>query len=270
MQDDTNNKNMFLQNQYLAMKICDIFNVSVRSKLTEKKNLIKSAEFPTTNTIYQKDIVMESDPKCRKVQIYSNPEENFISNKENIEKNEVVNTNSNTDNEKKEPKRIYKEDLKNLLNNKNKINEKVITSNSISNLIQNSYKTSETISTSNSLCSNDNSTNGDKSEKILESISSDYSNSFENTEFSNKKRNSIFVKKEKSRFNFANENTDENKDDNSAISHDFVCDYISFKTSTFYYFKNVELDEYINSKYKINTEEWQKIIDLNREEKVKN
>ena len=261
---------MFLQNQYLAMKICEIFNVSVRNKINDKKNIIKNAEFPTTNTIYLKDIVIEADTKNKKVSKYSDIDENYISNKENIEKNEVIIINNNIENDKKDSKRIYKEDLKNLLNNKNKTAESTTSNSNHSIANMNPNKTSETISTSNSLCSNDNSTNSDKTEKIHERNNSDYSLSSENTVFSNKKRNSVFIRKNKSRFKFAREITEENKEENSNINHDFLCDLISFKTSTYFFLQNVETDEYIYTKYKLNIVELQKIIDLNRGDNLKN
>ncbi len=257
---------MFLQNQYLAMKICDIFNPSVKSKLTDKKNIIKSAEFPTTNTIYSKEIVIEADPKNRKFKKYSDVDESYISNKENIEK--LDGSNNSIENEKKEQKKVYKEDLKNLLNNKNKPLDKNtnINLNSNNNISSTSNKTNENISTISSFLNE----NSDKTDKKLERNNSDYSNSSETTDNSNKKRHSVFIKKEKSRFNFQAESTEETKDDSIYYSNENMSNIISFKTSTYYYLKNVEVEEYINKKYKINTPEWQKILELNKVEKVKN
>ena len=255
---------MFLQNQFLAMKICDIFSTSVRNKITDKKNHVKNAEFPTINTIYLKEIVIEADPKNKKIKKFSDHEETYQSNKENLEKNEPV-TNSQTDNEKNDTKRILKEDLKNLLN-KNKTVEKSIPLNN-PNIISNFTKSTDINSTSYSLCSNDNSTNSEKT--VLQRNNSDYSNYSEITDFTMKKRKSVYLKKDKSRFMFATENSQENKEEDT-LNLDFVCDYISFKTSTYFYFKKVEVDEYIYTKYKINTSEWQKILDLNRGEYIKN
>lgn len=255
---------MFLQNQYLAMKICDIFNPSVKNKLTDKKNIIKNAEFPSTNTIYSKEIVIEADPKNRKFKKYSDVEENYISNKENIEK--FDGSNNSIESEKKEQKRVYKEDLKNLLNNKNKPLDKSnnLNNNSSNNICAISIKNNENISSSSFL------NESDKTEKKLERNNSDYSNSSETTDNSNKKRHSVFIKKEKSRFNFQQDNMEETKEENMYYSNENLSNIISFKTSTYYYLKNVEVEEYINKKYKINTPEWQKILELNKEEKVKN
>ena len=265
---------MFLQNQYLAMKICDIFNLSVRNKLTDKKNLVKGAEFPTTSTIYVKELVIEADPKNKKNKKYEN-DENII-NKENTyvtDKNE-----HNIDSEKKEQK-IFKEDLKNLLNNKeknknlDKLNNgsTIPTSNNLNNFLSTS-KINETTSASNSNSnlSSDTNINCEKIEKKLERNNSDYSNSSEMT-FStdnskDKKKNSIFKKKFKSRFGFPD---DENKED-AILVPDYISEIISFKTSTYFYLNKIDLNEYINKKYKTNMEDWHKLLMLNKSMLIEN
>jgi hypothetical protein len=58
--DDMNsNTNVFYDQQLLAMKLADVFNSDVKKKLktVPKKKYI----FPTTDTIYSKDIVMEQE-----------------------------------------------------------------------------------------------------------------------------------------------------------------------------------------------------------------
>ena len=49
-----NNKSIFISQQYLAMKIADIFNENVKKSL-EKKS--ENNFFPSTYTIYEKEIV---------------------------------------------------------------------------------------------------------------------------------------------------------------------------------------------------------------------
>ena len=257
---------MFLQNQYLAMKICDIFNSSVRNKLTDKKNLIKGAEFATTSTIYLKDLVIEADPK-KKINKKKYENDDYVNNKENI----PYAIEKNVDNDKKE-KKVFKEDLKNLLNNKEKNKNLDKLSNGVSSLVNNnnncinsnSSKTIESTSTSNSICNltNDIIINCEKIEKKLERNNSDYSNSSEMTistdHSKEKKKTSIFMKKEKSRFSFPSD--DEIKEEEASLVPGYISNVISFKTSTYFFLKNIEVDEYINKKYKINIEDWHKLV----------
>jgi len=59
--DDANtNKLIFSQQQNLAIKLADIFNIEVRKKLTSPKSF--TSVLPSTKTIYQRDFVMEVDP----------------------------------------------------------------------------------------------------------------------------------------------------------------------------------------------------------------
>ena len=68
--DDMNNKNIFYEQQILAMKIGDIFNPDIKKKLLHPKK-IKSI-LPSLETIYNKDIVIDEDTnnininKCNK------------------------------------------------------------------------------------------------------------------------------------------------------------------------------------------------------------
>jgi CCR4-NOT transcription complex subunit 4 len=59
--DDMNsNTNIFYEQQLLAMKIGDIFNIEIKKKL-KNTNPKKKCIFPTTESIYTKDIVLEQN-----------------------------------------------------------------------------------------------------------------------------------------------------------------------------------------------------------------
>lgn len=62
MQDDMNsNKNIFYEQQILAMKLTDIFNTEIRKRLMNVNKKIKTV-LPTTDKIYMKEIIQEQDP----------------------------------------------------------------------------------------------------------------------------------------------------------------------------------------------------------------
>ena len=70
--DDMNsNTNVFYEQQLLAMKIADIFNADVKKKL-KNINLKKKCIFPTTDSIYNKDIVIEQNNEYNDVKFYEN------------------------------------------------------------------------------------------------------------------------------------------------------------------------------------------------------
>jgi hypothetical protein len=59
--DMNNNKNMFYDQQILAMNIAEIFNPEVRNKLTQPKKI--KTIFPSKETIYMKDLIVLEDNK---------------------------------------------------------------------------------------------------------------------------------------------------------------------------------------------------------------
>jgi hypothetical protein len=59
-EDLNSNKNIFLEQQLYAMKIADIYHADVRKRLTGGKKF--KAVFPSSETLYNKDIVKEMDP----------------------------------------------------------------------------------------------------------------------------------------------------------------------------------------------------------------
>ena len=65
------NTNIFYEQQLLAMKIADIFNTNVKKKL-KTLNTKKKCIFPTTDTIYTKDIVIEQNNEYHDYKIYDN------------------------------------------------------------------------------------------------------------------------------------------------------------------------------------------------------
>ncbi len=61
------NKNIFLEQQYYAIKIADIYHPDIRKKVLNIKK-IKSV-FPSPDLIYNKDVVRENDPVLLKPKI---------------------------------------------------------------------------------------------------------------------------------------------------------------------------------------------------------
>jgi hypothetical protein len=57
--DMSSSTNIFYEQQLLAMKLADVFNTEVKKKL--KTVVKKKCIFPTTDTIYSKDIVLEQE-----------------------------------------------------------------------------------------------------------------------------------------------------------------------------------------------------------------
>lgn len=55
------NKNIFYEQQLLAMQLVDLFSSDMRKKLSEENKKIKSV-LPSPDKIYQKEIVQEQDP----------------------------------------------------------------------------------------------------------------------------------------------------------------------------------------------------------------
>jgi len=65
------NTNIFYEQQLLAMKIADIFNTNVKKKL-KTLNTKKKCIFPTTDSIYTKDIVIEQNNEYHDYKYYEN------------------------------------------------------------------------------------------------------------------------------------------------------------------------------------------------------
>ena len=63
------NTNIFYEQQLLAMKLADIFNSDVKKKL-KSVNPKKKCVFPTTDTIYTKDIVQEQNNQYNEYKYY--------------------------------------------------------------------------------------------------------------------------------------------------------------------------------------------------------
>ena len=225
------------------MKICDLFNPQVKTKLNDKKNITKNAEFPSPKYIYTKDIVSEADPKYTQNKKYSENDEIGIKDTVTVEKSEFIN-NEKTD------KKSHKEDLKNLLRNKNNDKMKVEIA-----VMTNANSTSrENISVETKFERN----NSDLSDSPENKLNAD------NTPFK-EKRKSIFIKKCKSRFDFILNEKIEEKEEGMIIP-EYISDIISLKTSTHFYLKNIEINEFVDNTNKLNIEEWQKISTLSKQE----
>ena len=228
--DESYNKNIFLQNQYLAIKISDILNQSERSKIIENNKLNKNTEFPSTNSIFSKEIFREAEIKNKK-QKYNDLYE--IQLKE-TESNEFINI---------DDKKANDEDPKNLSNN-------FIIS-----------EITKSVDDNLNCLNNDLVINREKIDMKLERKASDISICSEKTFNTDpsviEKKRMIFCKKLKSRFDFGIiYNTEEDFN-----IPEYISSIISFKTSTYFYLKNVELDEYFN-KNKLNLKELKEIANL--------
>ena len=56
------NKNIFYEQQLLAIEILDLYNSEVKRSLCNKNKKKLKCVFPSIDSIYSKDIVIESDP----------------------------------------------------------------------------------------------------------------------------------------------------------------------------------------------------------------
>jgi hypothetical protein len=208
------------------MKICDIFNPSVKSRLTDKKNITKNAEFPSPHSIYTKEIITEAELSQKK---QKSPEIDESNVKENLLNDKFEKKNG-------------KDDLK-LLLNRTKNNEKN----------RNAFLSSPG--------SNSNELGIPLNEKKSERKYSDGSISSErtfSTDNPKEKKKSIFSRKFKSRFDFCQ--IDE-KDDGINIP-EYISGIITFKCSTHYYFKHLDLNQYMIGN-KIHLDEYNKLTYLN-------
>lgn len=218
------------------MKICDIFNPSVRSKITDKRNWTKNAEFPSPHHIYSKEIVIDADPKYGRKHKFSVENDDpvyFFSSDKGIEE--------------KQEKRNGKDDLKNLLN-KSKFSE------SRPNAFLNNFLSSPSYFNGKSLLS----INNDKSNDRKYSDISFTSEKTFNTDNPKDKGRSIFSRRFRSRFDFC---LNDEREQGVNIP-EYLSGIISFKTSTYFYLKNVDIKEYIE-RYNINQFELERLSLLN-------
>lgn len=210
------------------MKICDIFNPNVKSRLIDRKNITKNAEFPSPHSIFSKEIISEAEQNYKK---QKSPEIEELNVKENLlsEKNE---------------KKNGKDDLK-LLLNRTKNNDK---------------NKNKFLSSPGSNINDLGITSTDKkSERKYSDGSSISSERTFITDNPKEKKKSIYSRKFKSRFDFCQS---DDKDEGVNIP-EYISGIISFKCSTHYYFKHLDLNQYIIGN-KIHLEEFNKLTNLNK------
>ena len=233
------NKNIFYKQQLYAIKIADIYNPEVKNKLLKLSK--KNTKFPSPDLIYQNEIVIENEKIYKssfnlnkKNNIKNEIKKNNNNKKENLNKLDNINTNK--------IKKIYSEDRN---ENKEKNNEENKENNNINNTRNNLNKLEidsiKKINNSNEITCSSTGDEKDKNSLIL------------------------FTKKNKSRFNFVNNN---NEDSNENEIPEFILDIIEQKyklNKLEKYFKNKDLLilNYVKSKNIINNnkdENWSNFI----------
>ncbi len=233
------NKNIFYKQQLYAIKIADIYNPEVKNKLLKLSK--KNTKFPSPDLIYQNEIVIENE-KTYKSSFNLNKKNNIKNEikKNNNNKNENLNKLDNINTNK--IKKIYSEDRN---ENKEKNNDENKENNNINNTRNNLNKLEidsiKKINNSNEITCSSTGDEKDKNSLIL------------------------FTKKNKSRFNFVNNN---NEDSNENEIPEFILDIIEQKyklNKLEKYFKNKDLLilNYVKSKNIINNnkdENWSNFI----------
>ena len=173
--DDLNsNSNYFFNQQIYAIKLADIYNSKVKQKLLSTKNNHIKTVFPSPYLIYDNEIVIQNTPKILKINKLS------ILKEEKKNENVIENTPKNTKiNKFSIPKEEKKNENETLMNTKN---------DSINIMNINELDTS--FSTSNGLTSS-------LSSGSIEAPNNSYNNNI---------NNKLFISREKSRFDFVNNN----------------------------------------------------------------
>ena len=213
----------------MAIELSDIFSNDTRSKILEKKSNSINNIFPTLDSIYKKDYILELD-------------HNLSLSKNSTNCNSKLKSISNRE---KSPKiKPFKEDLKNLFNKK---------------LLTKVDKESTNLNIEN----NEISTNSSNDEKFIPDLKKNYLDLIieQNNilKDQNIMKSSIFLDKIKSRFNFVEELITEN-DDNVSVPKK-INEIITKKTSTYYFMKNIDLnasEDYI--KKHCDNKEWTDFI----------
>ena len=241
------NKNLFIAQQQYAIKLANIYNVNVKKTLMEFKNKNYNSVFPSPDTIYNNQIVIDNDPK----RIKNNNNNNNNSYNYGLKrKNIYINKSKSKDKYRKSSKSIgNKINTNNNIinnNNNNNNNNNIINiqtqSNQKLNKIPIPKKALITNNNNNIINSNNNNNNNNNSNeknninclKTIKPSDSDLNCTFTttNTTFISKSNENIlnissdkikllFSRKEKSRFDFV-ENTNINKKRDEIIIPDFI------------------------------------------------
>jgi len=272
------NKNLFYAQQQYAIKLANIYNINVKKTLMEFKNKNYIPIFPSPDTIYNNQIVIDNDPKRIKSNNNNNNSYNYGIKRKNI----YINKSKSKDKYRKSSKSIG-----------NKINNNNNNNNNINNIqTQNNQKLTKIPIPKKSLISNNNIINNniinnnnsnEKNINCLKTIKpsdSDLNCTFTttNTTFisksnenilntSNDKIKLLFSRKEKSRFDFVENSNINNKKKDEIIIPDFIrkitdkaCNMIPL---TKYYKNNNFIDDIFLYKEELNecncnNENWKK------------
>lgn len=232
------NKNIFYEQQLLAMKLADLFNPEVRKKLCTKKKI--NSVFPSTDKIFNKDIVIENDPKnsykgeskYKKKYEYDELYYNDYDYKKEYSQNNIeyilVKEKEKYKKVEYKGKRSYAFEVKSPNDNVsefNETNENKDTRPSANELGEESKSENEKL---NSI--SDHNSVGEASTKMKEEIDSEHE--IKKEPLSSGKK--LYRKCDRSRFDFAN-----NNDINSAPEvPEFISDLIYKKISRFTFFRN--------------------------------
>lgn len=208
---------------HLAIKLADIYNAEIKAKLTDKKNQIKNNVLPLTGSIYLKDFVIENDVKHAVKCISNNSLKSLLNSKKQC---------SNDDDSKKlifnQKKENYDEECNH-------------------NMAANVESEISTISTRNSFNMNNNC---DEPEIRL-------NNDLNQTLRKKSVKSSLYKKREKSRFQFV-----QNEKDLENNVPDFINDIIYKKLSTQYILKNINIDGFNDFEPKNLDQDWLDFITI--------
>jgi len=200
--------------QTLALELGDVYTTEMKNKLQDKKSNLKGAVFPTVNTIYSKDFVIEHDYNKTSTgkQIHSS------------NSNSNLKTLLNRSDKSPKTKTTYKEDLNNLFSKKKK------------NLLKENLNENEISTSISGISRNTSSPNDDKNANLLhhKTISADLV-----IENNGHCKPPLFSNKEKSRFDFAKSSIEENTE--SVCIPKKINEIINKTTSTYYFLRNIEL-----------------------------
>jgi hypothetical protein len=269
--DDMNsNTNVFYEQQLLAMKLADVFNTDVKKKL--KTIAKKKCIFPTTDTIYSKDIVMEQEGNYKYYGNYNSATTKYKKQYDgyyDYYNNRHDNYNDYYGGEEEEENNLVRERSEKLTHKDNYFDSKDRLAVNASKFISKSKSpivTKKKLSNiNNSLSPNQNKKIDIDSEKAKTALKSEViTNNI--TPFNENKK--LYAIREKSRFDFVKNN------DNNADVPDHVCDVICKKFSRYSFFnkfdnefkKNIDECMYFEKELK-RDDSWSQFILKNMENK---
>jgi len=270
------NKNLFYAQQQYAIKLANIYNINVKKTLMEFKNKNYIPIFPSPDTIYNNQIVIDNDPK--RIKNYNNNSYNYGLKRKNI----FINKSKSKEKYRKNSKSIGNK----INNNNNNINNINIQTQNNQKLTKIPIPKKSLITNNNNIINNNIINNNNSNEKNINCLKtikpsdSDLNCTFTttNTTFisksnenilntSNDKIKLLFSRKEKSRFDFVENSNINNKKKDEIIIPDFIrkitdkaCNMIPL---TKYYKNNNFIDDIFLYKEELNesncnNENWKK------------